>query len=87
MATNCYLDVDEKGKFVDQTIYRSMIGSLLQTIFRSMIGSLLYLIARTHDIMHNVCVCARFQHAHQKSHLYVVKRILKYLKWTKNLGL
>ncbi|XP_014499226.1 uncharacterized protein LOC106760286 [Vigna radiata var. radiata] len=44
MATNCYLDLDEAGKSVDQRMYR-------------------------------------------ESHLTAVKRILKYLKGTKGLGL
>ena len=29
MPSNGHLDVDEGGKMVDQTLYRSMIGSLL----------------------------------------------------------
>jgi len=52
-----------------------------------MIGSLLYLTASRPDIMHNVCVCARFQSCPKESHLTSVKRILKYLKCTKSLGL
>jgi len=75
MATNCYLDSDEPGKCVDQTKYRGMIGSLL------------YLTASRPDIMHSVCVCARFQSCPKESHLTAVKRILKYLKGTKSLGL
>jgi len=75
MATNYYLDVDEAGKIVDQTIYRCMIGSLL------------YLITSHLDIMHSVCVCTRFQSFPKESHLFIVKRILKYLKGTRTLGL
>jgi len=75
MATNCYLDTDETGFVVDQTKYRGMIGSLL------------YLTASRPDIMHNVCVCAKFQSCPKESHLTVVKRIFKYLKGTRNLGL
>jgi len=52
-----------------------------------MIGSLLYLTASRPDIMHSVCVCARFQSCPKESHLTVVKRILKYLKGTKSLDL
>ena len=47
MPTNGHLDLDEGGKSVDQTLYRSMIGSLL------------YLIASRPDIMFRVCMCAR----------------------------
>ncbi|XP_017416525.1 secreted RxLR effector protein 161-like [Vigna angularis] len=75
IATNCYLDHDEAGKNVDQKMYRGMIMSLL------------YLTASRPDIMHSVCLCARFQSSPKESHLTVVKRILKYLKGTKSLRL
>jgi len=75
MATNCYLDIDETGPVVEQTKYRGMIGSLL------------YLTASRPNIMHSVCVCARFQSCPKESHLTAVKRIFKYLKGTRNLGL
>ncbi|XP_052724055.1 uncharacterized mitochondrial protein AtMg00810-like [Vigna angularis] len=75
MTTNCYLDLDEAGKIVDQKMYRGMIGSLL------------YLTTSRLDIIHNVCLYARFQSQPKESHLTIVKRILKYLKGTKNLGL
>ncbi|XP_047179749.1 secreted RxLR effector protein 161-like [Vigna umbellata] len=39
------------------------------------------------DIMHSVCLCARFQSSPKESNLTAVKRILKYLKGTKSLGL
>ena len=44
MPTNGHLDLDEGGKSVDQTLYRSMIGSLL------------YLTASRPDIMFSVCM-------------------------------
>jgi hypothetical protein len=52
-----------------------------------MIGSLLYLTATRLDILFSVCLCARFQSDPRESHLTAVKRILKYLKGTPNLGL
>ena len=52
-----------------------------------MIGSLLYLTASTPDIMFSVCICARFQAAPRECHLTAVKRILRYLKCTPNIGL
>ena len=52
-----------------------------------MIGSLLYLTASRPDIMFSVCLCARFQANPKESHLIAVKRILRYLKGTINLGL
>jgi len=75
METLTYLDLDEKGKSVDQSRYRGMIGSLLN------------LNANRPDIMLSVCLCARYQANTKGSHLTVVKRIIKYLKGTTNVGL
>ena len=75
MPTNGHLDLDEGGKSVDQTLYRSMIGSLL------------YLTASRPDIIFSVCVCARFQANPKESHISAVKRILRYLKHTPSIGL
>jgi hypothetical protein len=52
-----------------------------------MIDSLLYLTISRPDIMFSVCMCARFQAAPRESHLTIVKRILRYLKFTPNIGL
>jgi hypothetical protein len=52
-----------------------------------MIGSLLYLCASKLDIMLSVCMCARFQAAPKDCHLRAVKRIMRYLVLTHNLGL
>jgi hypothetical protein len=49
MWTNESLDSDESGNMVDQTMYQSMIGSLL------------YVTASRPDVMFSVCMCARFQ--------------------------
>jgi hypothetical protein len=46
--SNGHLDQDEGGKSVNQTLCRSMIGSLL------------YLTVSRPDIMFSVCMCARF---------------------------
>jgi hypothetical protein len=75
MVSNGHLDLNEEGKFVDQKLYRSMIGSLL------------YLCASRPDIMLSVYMCARFQAKPKECHLVVVKRILRYLVHTQNLGL
>jgi hypothetical protein len=75
MATNGHLDLDEGGNPVNQTLYRSMIGSLL------------YLTASRPDIMFSVCMCARFQANPKESHLIAVKRIIRYLKLTPSIGL
>ena len=75
MPTNGHLDLDEGGNPVDQTLYRSMIGSLL------------YLTASRPDIMFSGYMCARFQANPKKAHLSAVKRILRYLKHTPCIGL
>ena len=75
MSIGCYLDKDESGQPVDEKQYRGMIGSLL------------YLFASRPDIMFSVCMCARFQSNPKFSHLTTVKRIIRYLLGTVNLGL
>jgi hypothetical protein len=75
MLTQGHLDLNEEGKTVDQKVYRSMIGSLL------------YLYASRPDIVLSVCMCARFQANPKECHLMAVKRILRYLVFTPNLGL
>ena len=37
--------------------------------------------------MHSVCMCTRFQSYPKESHLSVVKKILKYLKGTTDIGI
>nr|GEX94015.1 hypothetical protein [Tanacetum cinerariifolium] len=56
-------------------------------LYRSMIGALMYLTASRPDIMFAICACARFQVTPKTSHLYVVKRIFRYLKGQPKLGL
>ncbi|KAJ9544821.1 hypothetical protein OSB04_024528 [Centaurea solstitialis] len=75
MAHPLSLDKDSKGKPVDVTLYRRMIGSLL------------YLTASRPDIMYSTCLCARYQAEPKESHLTAIKRIFRYLKGTPNLGL
>jgi hypothetical protein len=75
MGTNGHLDFDMGGSLVDQKVYHPMIGSLL------------YLCSSRPDIMLSVCMCARFQAISKDYHLRVVKRIMRYLVLTPNLGL
>ncbi|XP_050876401.1 secreted RxLR effector protein 161-like [Lathyrus oleraceus] len=75
MGSVSYVDQDELGVSIDMRKCRGMIGSLL------------YLMASRPDIMFNVCLCACFQANPKESHLTVVKRIMKYLKGTTNVGL
>ncbi|XP_073281948.1 secreted RxLR effector protein 161-like [Primulina huaijiensis] len=57
------------------------------TQYRSIIGSLLYLSASRPDIMFSVCLCARYQDDPKVTHLKAVKRILRYIAGTVDLGL
>jgi hypothetical protein len=75
MQTKCHLELNPKGKDVDQKVYRSMIGSLL------------YRCASRPDIVLSVGVCARYQASPKESHLVAVKRIFRYLVHSPNFGL
>nr|GEV01644.1 hypothetical protein [Tanacetum cinerariifolium] len=66
---------DETGKDVELQLYRSMIGSLM------------YLTASRPDIMFAVCAYAKHQVTPKECHLYIVKRIFRYLKGNPKLGL
>ncbi|GAU37336.1 hypothetical protein TSUD_395170 [Trifolium subterraneum] len=74
-ATHLKLTKDETGIDVDQSLYRSLIGSLL------------YLTASRPDITFAVGVCARYQAQPKMSHLVQVKRILKYVNGTCDYGI
>nr|GEV39742.1 hypothetical protein [Tanacetum cinerariifolium] len=75
MAMKPKLDADLSGNPVDQTDYRSKIGSLM------------YLISSRPDIVQALCFCARFQSQPTKKHLKEVKKIFRYLRGTVNIGL
>ena len=75
MGTNGNLDSDASCNMVDQNLYRSMIRSLL------------YVIASMSDVMFSVCMCSRFQASPRESYFKAIKRILRYLKHTLNVGL
>ncbi|CAM8948430.1 unnamed protein product [Rhodiola kirilowii] len=74
-ATHLKITKDDAGVNVDQTLYRSMIGSLL------------YLTASRPDISYAVGVCARYQSEPKESHLLQVKRIIKYVCGTVEFGI
>nr|GEY56721.1 retrovirus-related Pol polyprotein from transposon TNT 1-94 [Tanacetum cinerariifolium] len=75
MATKPKLDADLSGNPVDQTDYRSKIGSLM------------YLTSSRLDIVQAVCLCARYQSRPTEKHLKEVKRIFRYLRGTVNMEL
>nr|GFA18552.1 retrovirus-related Pol polyprotein from transposon TNT 1-94 [Tanacetum cinerariifolium] len=69
------LDADLSGNPVDQTDYRSKIGSLM------------YLTSSRPDIVQVVCFCARYQSRPTEKHLKEVKRIFRYLRGTAHMRL
>nr|GEY68652.1 uncharacterized mitochondrial protein AtMg00810-like [Tanacetum cinerariifolium] len=75
MATKPKLDADLSGNPVDQTDYRSKIGSLM------------YLTSSRPDIVQAVCFCARYQSRPTEKHLKEVKKIFRYIRGTVNMGL
>ncbi|GKD88938.1 retrovirus-related pol polyprotein from transposon TNT 1-94 [Tanacetum coccineum] len=58
-----------------------------QTRFRSMVGSLMYLTASRPDLVFTICMCARYQASPTKKHLKALKRVFRYLRGTINWGL
>ncbi|GKE78779.1 retrovirus-related pol polyprotein from transposon TNT 1-94, partial [Tanacetum coccineum] len=70
LATKPKLDVDLSGEPVDQSDYRSTIGSLM------------YLTSSRPDLVQAVCYYARYQARPTQKHPKEVKRIFKYLKNT-----
>jgi len=74
-ATHLKLTKDESGISIDQSMYKSMIGSLL------------YLTISKPDITFIVGVCARYEVEPKMSHLTQVKRILKYINNTSDYGI
>ncbi|GJR22546.1 hypothetical protein Tco_0971073 [Tanacetum coccineum] len=75
MMDRSKLDEDPLGIPVDQTRFRSMVGSLM------------YLIASRPDLVFVVCMCARYQAMPTKKHLEAIKRVFRYLRGTINMGL
>nr|GEY13762.1 hypothetical protein [Tanacetum cinerariifolium] len=69
------LDLDQNGTPVDATKYRSMIGALM------------YLTSSRPNIVHAICLCARYQAKPTEKHLKEVKMIFRYFWGTVNTGL
>ncbi|CAM8962861.1 unnamed protein product [Rhodiola kirilowii] len=74
-AIHVKITKDEAGTSVDQTLYRSMIRSLL------------FLTASRPGIAHAVGVFPRYQANHKESHLMNVKRIIRYVCGIADYGL
>ncbi|CAM8893067.1 unnamed protein product [Rhodiola kirilowii] len=74
-ATHIKITNDDVGTIVHQTLYRSMIGSLI------------YLTTSRPNISYAVGVCTRYQANPKESHLMQVKRIIKYNCGTADYGI
>ncbi|GJR72067.1 retrovirus-related pol polyprotein from transposon TNT 1-94 [Tanacetum coccineum] len=72
MVDQLKLDEDPLGIPVDQTRFRSMVGSLM------------YLTASRPDLVFAVCMCARYQASPTKRHLEALKWVFRYLRGTIN---
>ena len=75
MCIGLNLIKDDDSKEVDQTLYRSMIGKLQ------------YVVHTRLDIALAVGIVARFLAKPRENHMMEIKRILRYLKGTKDYGL
>ncbi|GKA12636.1 retrovirus-related pol polyprotein from transposon TNT 1-94 [Tanacetum coccineum] len=75
MVDRLKLDEDPLGIPVDQTRFRSMVGSLM------------YLTASRPDLVFAVCMCARYQASPTKKHLEALERVFRYPRGTFNWGL
>ncbi|GJR88536.1 retrovirus-related pol polyprotein from transposon TNT 1-94 [Tanacetum coccineum] len=75
MVDRLKLDEDPLGIPVDQTRFRSMVGSLM------------YLTANRPDLVFAVCMYVRYQASPTKKHLEALKRVFRYLRGTINWGL
>lgn len=75
IVTHVKLSKDEQRVFVVQSLYRSVIGTLL------------YLNPIFHDITFSKGVCSRYQANPTIRHLTQVKHIIKYINGTSGYGI
>jgi hypothetical protein len=69
------LSKDEGGTKVDATLFKQMVGSLM------------YLTITRPDLMYGVSLISRYMSRPTMSHWLAAKRILRYLKWSTELGI
>ncbi|KAK9683221.1 hypothetical protein RND81_10G124400 [Saponaria officinalis] len=75
MATNEKLSKNDGQEKVDESIYRSLVGSLI------------YLTNTRPDIVNVVSIVSRFMSEPSKAHFMAAKRILRYIKGTTSYGI
>ncbi|KAL9429389.1 hypothetical protein AB3S75_031241 [Citrus x aurantiifolia] len=74
IVPGCRLFKDENGVQVDETLYKQMVGCLM------------YLTATRPDLMYAVSLVSRYMSKPTELHILAVKRIMRYLKGTTELG-
>lgn len=75
MEVKVQLDKDEKGKPVNSTMFKSLVGGLR------------YLVHTRPDIAFSVGIVSQFMERPTVLHLNAVKRIIRYIKGTLEFGL
>ncbi|CAJ2672444.1 unnamed protein product [Trifolium pratense] len=75
IAPGCKLIKDENGVKVDATMYKQVVGCLM------------YLAATRPDLMYVLSLISRFMNCPTELHMHAVKRVLRYLNGTINLGI
>lgn len=75
IVPRCKLTKDARGLKIDSTAYKQMVGSIM------------YLTVTRPDLMYALSLVARFMKTPTNVHLQVMKRVLRYLRGTTELGL
>ncbi|KAH9687063.1 hypothetical protein KPL70_014633 [Citrus sinensis] len=75
IVPGCKLTKDENGVKVDETEYKQVVGCLM------------YLAATRPDLIYVIGLVSRYMGCPTELHMQVVKRVLRYLRGTVNLGL
>lgn len=74
IVPGCRLFKYENGVQVDETLYKQMVGCLM------------YLTATRPDLMYAVSLVSRYMSKPTELHMLAVKKIMRYLKGTIELG-
>lgn len=75
-------------KNLEQNKKYSAVGEFIDVPYQQLIGSIMYLAVYTRpDISFSVSFLSQFNNIHTKDHWVSAKRVLKYLKGTKDMGI
>ncbi|XP_073225555.1 secreted RxLR effector protein 161-like [Cicer arietinum] len=83
-SCNSISNLSETNSKIDECSEEERIDP---TLFRQMVGSLRYLCNSRPNICYSASVISRFMHDPRKTHLIAAKRILMYIKGTKEFAL